>query len=86
MRFYGLSESRVKKAIKLPVRIESGVAPDTIALMQPAGTEKRPHEIWVMIKNSASERKVISVWRYPGRTKPGEPLPDDIIAELKPSS
>lgn len=83
MRFYGLSESRVKKVIRSPERIERGVALDTIALMQTAGTAKHPYEIWVMVKDDKSDPKVISAWRYPGRTKPGEPLPEDILREIK---
>ncbi|MEW6610884.1 MAG: hypothetical protein AB1352_04670 [Patescibacteria group bacterium] len=34
MRFYGLSESRIKRVIKYPTRIEKGIAPNTIAAMQ----------------------------------------------------
>src|SRR3989338_7794304 len=107
MRLYGLSESRVKRVIRFPKRIEEGIAPDTVAMMQPAGTEKHPYEIWVMIQETQtiadgtqtnaekriSRRKsapacagrlsprksavteVISAWRYPGKTKPGQPLP-----------
>jgi len=50
-----------------------------------------PGEIWIMYKDvrKASKygeniRKIISAWRYPGITKPGEaiPIPDDIRKEL----
>lgn len=83
MRFYGLSERRAKKVIRAPERIESGVAPDTIALMLSVKTSKRPYEIWVMVQETKTDCKVVSVWRYPGQTKPGGSLPDDIISELK---
>ncbi len=83
MRFYGLSESRVKKVIRSPERIEYGIAPDTIALMQSVKTSKRPYEIWVMVEDIKTDRKVVSAWRYPGITKTGEPLPDDILREIK---
>lgn len=83
MRFYGLSESRVKRVISYPKRIEEGIAPDTIAMMQPAGTEKHPYEIWLMIQEEKTRRKVISAWRYPGKTKPGQALPDEIIKEMR---
>ena len=31
-----------------PKRVEEGIAPGTVAVMQVAGTRKKPHEIWVM--------------------------------------
>ncbi len=45
-----------------------------------------PGEIWIMYKDvtlrhgSGQERKIISTWRYPGISKPGEaiPIPEDI--------
>jgi|SRR3989339_1043928 len=40
MRFYRLSESRVRRILRNPERTEDGVAPDTIASMQPAGSKK----------------------------------------------
>ena len=48
--------------------------------------QKASGEIWLMyqdIKNK-SLRKVISAWRYPGISKPGEeiPVPEDIRQEL----
>jgi len=53
--------------------------------------KKAPGEIWIMYRDTkgASKygeniRKVISAWRYPGISKPGEaiPIPDDIRHEL----
>ena len=70
MRFYKLSEARVKRILHTPKRIEEGIAPKTIAMMQPAGTTKHPYELWVMIQEEKKRRKVISAWRYPGKTKP----------------
>ncbi|MFA6190030.1 MAG: hypothetical protein WC711_00750 [Candidatus Staskawiczbacteria bacterium] len=55
---------------------------------------KAPGEIWLMYKDinqknsltgaKESIRKIISAWRYPGISKPGEeiPVPDDIRQEL----
>lgn len=83
MRFYGLSESRLKRIINFPKRIEEGIAPDTIAMMQSAGSEKHPYEIWLMIEEEKTRRKVISAWRYPGKTKPGQPLPEEILKEIR---
>ena len=48
MRQYGLSESRIKRILRYPKRVEVGVAEDTVAGMQPAGSPKHPFEIWVM--------------------------------------
>ena len=36
MNFYKLSESRVRRVLNYPKRIEEGVAPKTVAMMQPA--------------------------------------------------
>lgn len=36
MAFYGLSEQRVMRVIHTPKRVEEGVAPKTVAMMQPA--------------------------------------------------
>ena len=70
MRQYGLSEQRVRRILHAPARIEEGVAPRTVALMQKAGSTKHPYELWVMVVDKRSVRKVISAWRYPGVTKP----------------
>lgn len=91
MRFYGLSEQRVKRVIHSPQRLEEGIAPKTIAMMQDAGTAKHPYEIWVMIQKKrrgmGDKRQetttVISAWRYPGKTKAGDPLPAEILRELR---
>ena len=82
MRFYKLSEQRIRRVLNSPKRIEEGIAPKTIALMQPFGN-KNQHELWAMIQETKSSRKIISAWRYPGRTKPGEPLPEEILREFK---
>lgn len=70
MRHYGFSEARVKRIIHTPARIEEGIAPKTIALMQKAGNAKHPAELWTMVEETSRLRKVISAWRYPGETKP----------------
>jgi len=51
--------------------------------------KKAPGEIWLMYKDAknVSEgqiRRIISAWRYPGISKPGEaiPIPEDIREEL----
>lgn len=70
MAFYKLSEGRIKRILRLPKRVERGIASDTVAMMQPSGTVKNPYEVWVMVQDVSSQRKIISAWRYPGKTKP----------------
>lgn len=70
MRFYGLSESRVRRIINSPKRAEEGIAPRTVAMMQAAGSAKHPYELWAMIQDDPKRRTIISAWRYPGVTKP----------------
>ena len=47
-----------------------------------------PGEIWLMFRDvkmaMVPTRKIISAWRYPGISKPGEaiPIPDDIKNEI----
>lgn len=83
MRQYGLSEQKVRSVIHSPKRVEVGIAPDTVAFLKSAGSVKHPHEIWVMVVEAKKERRVISAWRYPGVTKPGEPLPKGILQEVE---
>ncbi len=82
MQFYRLSPMRVRRVLNAPKRVEEGVAPKTVAVMQPAAIkasggragaqkeERWTQEIWVMIQDVGKERRVISAWRYPGVTKP----------------
>ncbi len=93
MRFYRLSEQRVKRVLNSPKRIEEGIAPNTVAMMQVAGSKKHPYEIWVMVQKQGLRLKVkgirlkiISAWKYPGRTKAGEPLPEEILREIRLAS
>lgn len=46
--------------------------------------KKVPGEVWLMYKDDKDLRKIISAWRYPGVSKPGEsiPVPEDIRQEL----
>ena len=58
MRFYRLSQSRVLRVLRHPERKEEGVAPRTVAAMQPAGSKKHPYEIWVMYQIENSKFKI----------------------------
>jgi len=111
MRYYGLSEQRIKNIIRRPLRTEEGIAQKTIAVMQPQSTTRDKAtgekvwkaEVWVMYQLAAETQKkidiavpdklagifaprtkvkIISAWRYPGKTKPGEGLPDHIMDEI----
>jgi len=105
MAYYRISPSRVRRIIKSPTRIEEGIAPNTVAFMQPVSYKTRNglrtwnHEYWVMavtdkpvkvksktlrrvVQTSGPKVKIISAWRYPGKTKPGAPLPYEILSEV----
>ena len=81
MRYYGLSESRVKRILHSPARVEEGVAPKTIAVMQKAGSKAHPTELWAMVEETPLRRKVVSAWRYPGVTKSRDQLKTVIRGE-----
>jgi len=98
MRFYNLSERRLKKLLRNPERIEKGIAPRTVAIMQTIKSKRRPTEIWLMYqidekkkqKNKRTKEqkskkiKIISCWRYPGKSPAGEPpIPEEIIKNIK---
>ena len=78
--------------------MEVGVAEGTMAAMQPAGSKKRPQEIWVMYAEKGApktktkadllttiKRVIITAWRYPGISPIREriPIPSEILAELQ---
>jgi hypothetical protein len=89
MRYYQISKSRVLRIIKNPYRVEEGIAPKTIALMRPTKIKKINNkktwreEIWTMIQKSGEGLKIISAWRYPGQSPQTNPIPVEIIEELK---
>ena len=84
MREYNLSRSRILRVLRHPHRIEEGIAPKTIAVMQKSGSKKHPYEVWVMyqiekskIKNQKAKVeslkvKIISAWKYPGESPKGK--------------
>lgn len=100
MRQYGLSKQKILNILRKPERKEKAIVLGLIAVMktnkkftnktiplikpkkwQPV---KAPGEIWIMYKDDKEYRKIISAWRYPGVSKPGEeiPIPEDIRQEL----
>ena len=63
MVYYGLSADRVKRVIRSPYRSEKGIAPNTIAVMQPSALRQaqgKPavwkEEIWVMYATAKPSR------------------------------
>ncbi len=66
MLYYGLSPDRVKRVIRSPHRSEKGIAPDTIAVMQPGKTSPatldKPaswkEEIWVMYAKKTNNQRL----------------------------
>lgn len=90
LKQYHFSEKRALRIFRHPDRIEEGIVEGTIAAMQIIGTKRHPSEAWLMYtiikpKNKKSNIiRIISVWRYPGRTPFGQrPLiPYDTLEEL----
>lgn len=56
----------------------------TTLVKMPFKKAQAPGEIWLMYKDEKNLRKIISAWRYPGISKPGEPIPipEEIRQEL----
>jgi hypothetical protein len=101
MKQYGLSKQKLLGILYRPERKEHGIVPGTTAVMKTNkiffGTKqitiskawqkpkKSPGEIWLMFRDTKDLRKIISAWRYPGTSKPGEeiPIPQDILNEIQ---
>jgi len=100
MKQYGLSQQKLLGILRKPERKEKGIVPGTLAVMKTnkiffkqkqitvanawQKPRKAPGEIWLMYKDVKDLRKIISAWRYPGISKPGEPIPipEDIKNDL----
>jgi hypothetical protein len=108
MKYYGLSQQRIKRVVNNPERIEEGIVEKTIACMQTAGSKKHPYEIWTMyqlsklkvksakfkvetkisklesfLEKNSNKIKIISAWRYPGKSPKKNPIPEEILNEIK---
>lgn len=92
MMQYQLSEARVKRVMNNPKRKELGIAPGTIAVMQP-NSSKHSYEVWVMYQPMADQPRVgqhirktriITAWKYPGKSpvRGQIPIPLEILEEL----
>ena len=88
MAHYQISPSLVKRIIRFPKRIEEGIADNTVAVMKPAGTS-RYSEVWVMYQTvpatskNKPRLKIIAAWRYPAESSARDPIPEDILQEIK---
>ena len=84
MRHYGLSEQRIKRVIRHPARIEEAIVPNLIAAMQPAG-KKNYSEIWTIYKPVKNKKqiKIITAWRYLGKSPARNPIPQEILDEIR---
>jgi len=96
LREYNLSKSRILRVLRYPHRIEEGIAPKTIAVMQKSGSKKHPYEVWVMYqieklkvkpqkaKVESLKVKIISAWKYPGESPKGKVIyiPPDTLEIL----
>lgn len=99
MQHYRLSESLVKRVIRYPIRIEEGILKDAVACMRPAhstsltqtyfkssaqASKKRYSEIWTMYVIMPSKQiKIITAWRYPGKSPERNPVPLEVIEEAR---
>lgn len=81
IRYYRLSESLIKRVIRFPKRTEEGIVENTICAMRPAQSKKY-HEIWTMYKIVERRIKVITAWRYPGKSPKRNPIPQEILDEI----
>lgn len=88
-RFYRLTESRIKRIIRHPSRIEEGIFVGAVACMQPAGGRVYS-EIWALYvlahvaeKDEKRKLKIITAWRYPGKSPERDPIPSEILKEIK---
>ncbi|MEK7139071.1 MAG: hypothetical protein AAB817_00025 [Patescibacteria group bacterium] len=88
LRQYGLSPTRVLRVIRRPQRVEEGIAPETVAVMQPT-SPKHTSEIWAMYQtsNPPGQLTIITAWRYPAKSpvRSPIPIPEDIRALLHQS-
>ena len=91
MMQYGLSAQRVTRVIRSYERIETGVAKDTVAVMQPNairmdkdGKKKWSQEIWVMYQTpkASIKNETLPTGRQELKIK-NEKSVDNIISNLK---
>ncbi len=90
LRHYRLTESRIKRVIRHPSRIEESIVSGAVACMQSA-EGKQYSEIWAMYvlinakrkEKKIKQMKIITAWRYPGHSPERDPVPAEILREIK---
>ncbi len=87
MQYYGLTAQRILRVINRPARTEVGVAENTTAAMQPTSINKKTGawraEIWAMYQLNDGQYKIISAWRYPGKSPERNAIPAEILEEVR---
>lgn len=90
MAHYRISPSLVKRIVRFPNRVEEGVAENTVAAMKLSDSSKRREEIWTMYQVAKGETgrakpkiKLITAWRYPGKSPERDPIPEEIMNEVR---
>jgi len=82
MMQYQLSEARVKRVMNNPKRKELGIAPGTIAVMQP-NSSKHSYEVWVMYQIIKSKISAKGGSASGGKNPPGAGQKTRIITAWK---
>lgn len=80
-----MSETLVKRIIRHPDRVEEAIVPDLVAAMKEMKSKSFP-EAWVMytpVKGKKEKLKIITAWRYPAESSARDPIPEDIIKEVR---
>jgi len=80
MAFYRLSEQRVARVLHSPRRVEEGVAPKTVAMMQPASVRTRTEAVLSDVSHRGVERnrRTLSNETSDSKSKPKESWSQEI--------
>jgi hypothetical protein len=82
MIYYKISPSRVKRIIRVPDRIEESIVPGLVAAMKKFSKGAK-EEIWTIYKMDKKKLTLISAWRYPGKSPERNPIPQEILVEIR---
>ncbi|MBI2626983.1 MAG: hypothetical protein HYW77_01950 [Parcubacteria group bacterium] len=82
MVYYKISPSRVKRIIRAPDRVEESIVPGLVAAMKKFSKSAK-EEIWAIYQVDHKKLKLISAWRYPGKSSERNPIPQEILREIK---
>tara|TARA_B100001123_G_C14944541_1_gene881112 strand:- start:115 stop:435 length:321 start_codon:yes stop_codon:yes gene_type:complete len=86
MRHYGISANLVKRVIRYPDRVEEAIVDNLIAAMKKTRSKSYP-ELWVMYEKfseqGSDKLKIITAWRYPAESDERDPIPENILQEVR---